>query len=104
MGYVSLFDFFNCPEEKIRVMAVQWPRVIAQHDPAILLVLDRLKLGSKLVTSAAAALDSGGQFMKENYHIPRVEAWYPDRISLAFCERALKVEWSQRKIDEITLS
>jgi len=104
MGYVALFDFSDCPEEKIRLMTLQWPRLIAKQKPAILLLLDRRKLGSALVTSAMAALESGGEFMKANYHIPHVEAWYPDRIPLAFCERALKIEWPDKKATDIPLS
>ncbi len=42
--------------------------------------------------------------MNANYHIPHVEAWYPDPIPVAFCERALKIEWSDRMVDEIALS
>ncbi len=104
MGYVALFDFFNCPEEKIRMMTLQWPRLIAKQTPAILLLLDRGKLGSSLVTSAVAALKSSGDFMSANYHIPHVEAWYPERIPLGFCVRVLKIDWSDRKVDEISLS
>ena len=103
MGYVPLFDFYNCTEEKIRVMANVWPRMIAKSRPAILIVLDRSKVGSSLITSAMAALDFGGEFMKANYHVPRVEAWYPNAVPLAFCDHALRIDWSSRRVNRIAL-
>jgi hypothetical protein len=104
MGYVALFDFLNCSQEKIAVMAHVWTRLVAKHQPALLLLLDPAKLSTSLITSQSANLDfADAEFMKHNYHVPRVEAWVAERIPLSFCMRVLRIDWKSESVDTIQL-
>lgn len=104
MGYVALFDFHNCSDEKIAMMAHVWRCLVAKHQPAILLVFDPAKVSTSLITSQSAALDfANAEFMKNNYHVPLVEAWVAERIPLSFCTSVLEITWSPESVDRIQL-
>jgi hypothetical protein len=103
--YVSLFDFVHCPSEKIDLMMHIWCRVVAKHDPTILLNIDAERIAGKLIPNETLGRGyADPEFMSRNYYIPGVEAWYPTAIGLDLVLEVHEVDWRQRRIRKIEVS
>lgn len=98
-GFISLFDFYTCPDEKIEVMKHIWMRIVAKHRPTIAIIFNIDDLKNRIILNSV--LGDGFMdytFMQENYYIPRVEAWYPGPIGVDRFKRVLIIDWEQRKV------
>ena len=98
-GYISLFDFYTCPDNKIEVMKDTWIRIVAKHKPTIVIVFDIDDLKNKIIpNSVLNDKFKDCKFMQVNYYVPRVEAWYPEPINVDRFQHILMFNWDHRKV------
>ena len=102
-NYVSLFEFEDPSNKKIELIKDTWLNIMAKHQPAIVIVLKRASLNDKIIPNASLG-DRYAQpnFMKNNYYVPRVEAWYPEPIGASNFESVYEIDWQKREVKRLT--
>ncbi len=98
-GYVALFDFEEPSYEKIELMKSTWLNIMAKHQPAIVIVLNREKLNEKIILNASLGAGYAQvKFMEINYYVPQVETWYPEPIDVSNIENVYEIDWENEEV------
>lgn len=103
-NYICLFNFTEPKPEKIELMQPQWIHIIAKHNPTILIRLEERKIFDKIIQNSTLGVGYGNpDFMRSNYCIPHVEAWYPEPIKVEKFKDIFEIDWHLRVVKEVCL-
>jgi len=104
-GYISLFDFATCPNDKIKVMYDNWNRILKKHIPTVLIRIDQNKIADQIIPNSFLGESfAKSEFMSKNYYVPRVKAWYPGQLGIDKIMDAFRIDWNSQTITEISVN